>query len=206
MPQIFVELVVFAVESGRIKILLEPDEDRPGYRRLPWREWDGEEDFVHCVGLLADEVAPDRQMEPVFSHYFSMPTPRRGLAMTFLLSASPRGIVGGSRSAELADFAQPENLSHVYLTVLATALDRIRDLSDGTPLVAHMLDEEFTLTALQEATEALMGGVLDKRHFRRQLQEMSWLEETGNMSGGAHRPAKLYRVSKNRRTDRKKVA
>ncbi|RYD73136.1 MAG: hypothetical protein EOP84_22010 [Verrucomicrobiaceae bacterium] len=66
-----------------------------------------------------------------------------------------------------------------------------------------MLEREFTLTQVQEATELVVGGELDKRHFRKQIQESDWFEETGSMSGGAHRPAKLYRLAQKHSASRR---
>jgi len=115
--------------------------------------------------------------------------------MTFLLCASPSGVSAGPRGAALVDFARPEDISHVYLTILAKAFERVRALHADAPLIPRMLDDGFTLSQVQEATETVMGSPVDKRHFRRQMLESDWLEETGAMSGGAHRPAKLYRLA-----------
>ena len=55
--------------------------------------------------------------------------------------------------------------------------------------------QRFTLTELQQVYEALLGSALDKRSFRRRIEELDIVEEvTGVLSeGGAHRPAQLYR-------------
>ncbi|MFZ2188862.1 MAG: NUDIX domain-containing protein [Candidatus Moraniibacteriota bacterium] len=56
-----------------------------------------------------------------------------------------------------------------------------------------LLPKEFTLTELQSVYEAVLGKVLDKRNFRKKVQEIKLVKETTRTrQAGANRPAKLF--------------
>jgi 8-oxo-dGTP diphosphatase len=82
-----------------------------------------------------------------------------------------------------------------HLRILATAVSRVRSKTLYSSLPVHLMPQRFTLTELQQVYEALLGSALDKRSFRRRIEELDIVEEvTGVLSeGGAHRPAQLYR-------------
>ncbi|MGB5018270.1 MAG: NUDIX domain-containing protein [Candidatus Moraniibacteriota bacterium] len=59
-----------------------------------------------------------------------------------------------------------------------------------------LLPKEFTLSELQEVYEAILGRPLDKRNFRKKIQDVKLVMETGKKrQAGASRPAKLYSFS-----------
>ena len=59
----------------------------------------------------------------------------------------------------------------------------------------ELLPERFTLSELQALTEAILGETLDRRNFRRRVQELGLVEPaTGQRRVGSHRPAQLFRA------------
>lgn len=59
-----------------------------------------------------------------------------------------------------------------------------------------LLPREFTLSELQNIYEAILGRPLDKRNFRKKIQEIRLVKESGKVRhSGASRPAKLYSFS-----------
>jgi 8-oxo-dGTP diphosphatase len=82
-----------------------------------------------------------------------------------------------------------------HLRILKMAVSRVRSKTLYSSLPVHLMAKRFTLTELQRVYEALLGAPLDKRTFRRRIEELDIVEEVaGVMSeGGAHRPAQLYR-------------
>ena len=56
----------------------------------------------------------------------------------------------------------------------------------------------FTLTVFQQVYEQVLGTALDKRTFRRRIEELDLVEvATGaRAEGAAHRPAQQYRVKR----------
>ena len=94
-----------------------------------------------------------------------------------------------------------ENLAPLGLTmrldhrrILATALGRLRSKMKYRPVIFELMPEAFTLTALQNAAEAITGRHLHKQNFRRFVENAAVVEATGEMAhatGG--RPAALFR-------------
>lgn len=82
-----------------------------------------------------------------------------------------------------------------HLRILKTAVARVRSKTLYSSLPVHLMPQRFTLTDLQRVYEALLQAPLDKRTFRRRIEELDIVEELpGVMSeGGAHRPAQMYR-------------
>ena len=88
----------------------------------------------------------------------------------------------------------PQALAFDHARILADALTALRARLRDMPLVPRMLPTTFTLSALQAATEAVLGEALDKRNFRRQVLEAGWLSEADGTTEGRGRPAQLYRL------------
>ncbi len=78
--------------------------------------------------------------------------------------------------------------------ILATGLGRLRGKLKYRPVIFELMTEEFTLSALQRAVEAVAGVALHKQNFRRVVERTSLVEGLGRMdldTGG--RPAELFR-------------
>ena len=77
--------------------------------------------------------------------------------------------------------------------VVAYAEERLRNKLEYTNVVYSLLPRRFTLTQMQHVYEAILGESLDKRNFRRRVEGLGIIRETGQTSKeGAHRPAMLY--------------
>ena len=74
-------------------------------------------------------------------------------------------------------------------------MQRLRWKLEWTALGFLLLPAEFTLTELQKVYETVLNEPQDKRNFRRKMLSTNVLEESGNVRGGDHRPAKLYRFT-----------
>ena len=87
-------------------------------------------------------------------------------------------------------------LAFDHREIIRTARARLAGKVEYTDIAFHLAGETFTLPDLQRIFEILLGGKLYKANFRRKMAER--IEETGEMiSGGAHRPSRLYRLKKN---------
>jgi hypothetical protein len=78
--------------------------------------------------------------------------------------------------------------------ILATALSRLRGKLRYRPVVFELMPEAFTLSALQRAVEAILGGPMHKQNFRRALERAELVQGLGRLetdTGG--RPAELFR-------------
>ncbi|MBM3609877.1 MAG: NAD regulator, partial [Alphaproteobacteria bacterium] len=85
-------------------------------------------------------------------------------------------------------------LPYDHRRILATALGRLRAKMKYRPVIFELMEPAFTLTALQQAAEAITGRHLHKQNFRRFVENSAVVEPTGEAAqrtGG--RPAALYR-------------
>lgn len=93
-------------------------------------------------------------------------------------------------------------LAFDHREIVTYALTRLRYKLEYTTVGFELLPDEFTLSALQQAYEIILGETLDKRNFRRKLLAADILEETGRRTAeGEGRPAQLYRYRANAVTE-----
>jgi 8-oxo-dGTP diphosphatase len=84
-------------------------------------------------------------------------------------------------------------------TVVQLALARLRNKLAYSNVAYSLLPPEFTLSQLQQAYEAILSHVLDKRNFRKRILALGIVEPTGRYSSeGRHRPAQMYRFRERR--------
>ena len=85
-------------------------------------------------------------------------------------------------------------MMHDHRRILSTGVARLRAKIKYRPVVFELMQEVFTLLALQRAVEALAGQRLHKQNFRRLIDQQGLVEDTGDVAtqtGG--RPAKMVR-------------
>lgn len=82
--------------------------------------------------------------------------------------------------------------------ILRAAVDRVRSKTLYSSLPVHLMPPTFTLSQLQSVYEALLQTKLDKRGFRRRIEELDVVEPAAHQPAtrGAHRPAQLYRLKR----------
>lgn len=89
-----------------------------------------------------------------------------------------------------------DHLAYDHNEVLAVALARLKSRATYTTLISKLMPEEFTLTELETAYETVLHTPLDKRNFRKKILALKVLKELPHKrTGGAHRPAQLYRFA-----------
>ncbi|MEM9738368.1 MAG: NAD regulator [Pseudomonadota bacterium] len=89
------------------------------------------------------------------------------------------------------------SMSSDHRRILATAMGRLRGKVKYRPVVFELMPDRFTLSALQQVVESLLGLSLHKQNFRRALEKTGLVYGTGAMetsTGG--RPAELYRFNR----------
>ncbi|MCX6778695.1 MAG: NUDIX domain-containing protein [Candidatus Magasanikbacteria bacterium] len=89
-------------------------------------------------------------------------------------------------------------LAYDHRDMVQAAVERLQERLLESNIVASLLAEEFTLTALQVVYETILGKKLDKRNFRKKILSLKILKKTGHQElFKANRPAELYKfVSK----------
>lgn len=87
-----------------------------------------------------------------------------------------------------------ERLAFDHSTLLAAAVQRLRNKVEYTSLPAFLLPKTFTIAELQTIYEVILERQLDKSAFRTRMLAAEFIEATGDMRGGSNRPAQLYRL------------
>ena len=77
------------------------------------------------------------------------------------------------------------------------AISLLRRRIGSEPLSFNLLPSLFTLTQLQHVYEAILGGDIDKRNFRKRIKQMDFIEKTDLIDKTmSKRGAYLYRFNK----------
>ena len=94
-------------------------------------------------------------------------------------------------------------MAHDHRRILATAMARLRAKLKYRPIIFELLEENFTLTELQQTVEMLSGRLLHKQNFRRMVENAKLVEPTGatsSQTGG--RPAAYFRFRRSIQRER----
>ncbi|MFE6968364.1 NUDIX domain-containing protein [Isoptericola sp. NPDC057653] len=127
------------------------------------------------------------------------------LAVAHLLLAPDFGVVrpgsdaGAAAWHPVADLLDgAATLAFDHARILADGVERARSKLEYSPLATAFCGPEFTVAELRRVYEAVWGVRLDPRNFSRKATGTpGLLEETGrSTSGGAGRPAALYRAAR----------
>lgn len=82
--------------------------------------------------------------------------------------------------------------------ILKSAQEAVLSKLYKDPIVYELLPEKFTLTQLQKSYEGIIGQSLDKRNFRKRVSNLPYLISLNEWQKNVtHKPARLYRFSKN---------
>lgn len=76
--------------------------------------------------------------------------------------------------------------------IIARAVTQVREEVNALIVPFHLLPSSFTIAQLRTLCEQILSKPLDKAAFRRRVLDRDLLVETGQLVGGAHRPAMLY--------------
>lgn len=202
MAHVAVDLAIFTVREGRLELLLIEMKRAPfaGRWALPGgRIAEGETVERAAERELAEKTAlTDVYLEQLYT--FSAPErdpAGRCISVAHLALVPPTVSIRATdkyRAIGWFPADRPPPLAFDHAAITAYAVRRLRAKLAYTNVAYSLLDERFTLSELQRAYEAILGGALDPRNFRKRIVALGLVEETGEVRrGGAHRPARLYR-------------
>jgi 8-oxo-dGTP diphosphatase len=205
-PSVTVDMVIFTVRERRLELLLIERGGEPfkGSWALPGG-------FVRMDEDLSDAAVRELQEETgITVRYlrqvgaFGRPgrDPReRVISVAFgaIIPSTGLTLAAGTDAANVRwwPFDPLPPLAFDHGEIVKAAHDHIVDQLSRSLIAFQFLPAEFTLTELQQVHEAIQGGELDKRNFRKWIASLDTVEPTGRKRGGEqHRPAELYRLSK----------
>ena len=211
-----VDVVVFTVDDGHLKVLLTLRERDPfeGRWSLPGGFVDENESADQAAerALAAKAGVSGVFLEQLYT--FSAPDrdPRSRVVAVSYYALVPQAVLpsgGGSRESRWFRIGTAEDgglwvgppneplgpLAFDHDAILSTGLVRIRGKLEYVPLGFQLLPERFTLTDIQQVYEAILGHAIDKRNFRAKLLKSGLVAQLDDFRTGPHRPARLYKFT-----------
>ncbi|HFC91599.1 MAG TPA: NUDIX domain-containing protein [Leucothrix mucor] len=95
----------------------------------------------------------------------------------------------------LLDEVTDMTLAFDHYDIISTARERLKQKALYSIVPAYALPETFTLPELQQLHEVLLGKSIQKKSFRRRIDQAELLIDTGERRAiGSGRPAVLYRM------------
>ena len=216
-PSIAVDLAILCVSDGALRCVLMRRDDADAVGGT----WALPGGFVHLGASLDDTVArvladktgvTNVHFEQLATYGDPTRDPRgHVISVTHLAIATAEALgtlakgltlaeVRVDWSGEIGGTAQalapePLDLAFDHAAILGDTVKRLRGKLDYTPIGFAFLPQRFTLRAVQEVHEAILGMPLTKPAFRRKLLDRHPLVPTGKReTGGAFRPAELYEL------------
>ncbi len=198
-----VDLVVFTIRSHALHVLLVRRAIAP-YRHA----WalpggfvrDGESLEATARRELSEETGvSDIYLEQLFTFGAPGRDPRgRVISVAYVALVAPDAhVLAATTDAEDAAWHRVAGLPRLafdHASIVAYALERLRNKLVYTGIGFALLPAAFTLTELQRVHEIILGAPVDKRNFRKKVLAMGIVEPTGERRmDGTHRPARTYR-------------
>jgi 8-oxo-dGTP diphosphatase len=101
--------------------------------------------------------------------------------------------VSDARWAEIDELANID-LAFDHRVIIDQARERLRQKALYSIVPAYALPEKFTLPELQRIHEIFIGKPLQKKSFRRRIEQADLLIDTGMKRQEGGRPAVLYKM------------
>jgi 8-oxo-dGTP diphosphatase len=201
-----VDVILLTLKEGSLQVALlkrdrEPYADvlaLPGGYIHPAEDADTEAAAERVLREKTGIVSPYLEQLATFSGRGRDP---RGwsLSICYYALVSPKLIESsGHQEVSLHPVEALRGLPFDHAQIVAAAVDRVKNKSSYSSLPVYLCGETFTLPQLQAVYETLLGEPINKVSFRRKIEEFDILEPIKGAlaTGGAHRPAQLYRLKK----------
>lgn len=198
-----VDVVLLTLHGGVLHVVLSRRDKAPhkGVFALPGGFIHTQEDdsaWHAAARVLRDKADID---SPYLEQMATWSGPRRdprgwSLSIVYYALVPEHIVPAGDADVQLHPVHDLPCLPFDHSEMVAQAIERVRNKSQYSSLPVYLCGETFTLPQLQAVYEAVLGEPINKVSFRRKMDEMGMLEaiEGAMESGGAHRPAQLYRL------------
>lgn len=203
--QVSTDVVIFTIRDQRLSVLLVRRRRKPyaGYWSLPGGAVGAGECLDGCAQRMLQEKTGIQGVYLEQLYTFGAPErdPRGRRVSVAYYALVPYSRLGlerelGERLAWYPLDALPE-LAFDHADMVRLARLRLAAKLDYSTIALQFMPERFTLSELQAVYECILGEALDKRNFRKRVQGLDCLEDTGELfRAGKHRPAKLFRVKR----------
>ena len=201
-PAVATDVVILRLDGGALQVLLVRRGADPfrGRWALPGGFLQETEDLDACARRETEEetgVRPGRILQ--FANFSRPDRDPRGRVISvaylaLLRSEDVRPEAGTDPdAADWRALGDAHGLAFDHDDILAGALARLSAEARADPaFLFPLMPPAFTLARLQSAYELAVGRPVDKRNFRKLLEESGRLRPLDDFERGAHRPARLF--------------
>ncbi|EKD53191.1 MAG: hypothetical protein ACD_61C00120G0005 [uncultured bacterium] len=201
-PSVTVDVLLFTIEDGELKILLVKRNEAPfedswalpgGFVRM-----DESLDEAASRELSEETGVRDLYLEQLYTFGDPKRDPRtRVITVTYMSLASNAEwklkSTGDVKEASFFPIDRLPKLAFDHADIVDYGLQRLRSKLGYTNIVLGLLPGSFTLTELQRVYEIILKTRVDKRNFRKKILSTGLIVSSGKkLEGIAHRPAMLY--------------
>ncbi|RSN80365.1 NUDIX domain-containing protein [Acinetobacter baumannii] len=207
-PLFTVDMAIFSVAKGQLQVLMIQRSNFP--EKGKWALPGGFVDLKTDPDLMATAHRKLLEKTGIQSPYLeqvetigNQHRDPRGWSITALYLALidfEKFAIQANSTAEHSqwlsiDQALQLDLAFDHKQLLQLAFERLCNKTRYTTLPVSLMPEVFTLTELQNIYEIILGHTLEKKSFRRRMQEAGAVEETGQQKIVGKRPAQLFRYA-----------
>jgi 8-oxo-dGTP diphosphatase len=204
-PILTVDVVLFALYEGQVHVVLQEREKPPhrGQLALVGGYVHPEEDQSTSAAaarvLRSKTGLTARVLEQLMTFSGVDRDPRGWSASVAYCALLPSDDLASRCDNSLKNLPlhKAKGLPFDHDAIVAKAAERCRRRAGYSSLPAFLLPPTFTLPALRQAYEAVLGRTLNDSAFRRKIDELRMIEPVaGATSRASDRPARLYRLSR----------
>ena len=204
-PALTTDIAVFTLREGRLCILLIERAEEPyaGAWALPGGFLRMDETLDACARReLMEETGVEASVLFPFANY-SEPDrdPRERVISAAYLALMPFDQMSPRADSDAAavQWAHLDDLPQLafdHADIVDGAQKALRSRCEAFEILFGLLPAKFTLSAFQAAYEAVMGEPADRRNLHKAVLASGLVSETGEISRGRHRPARLFSATR----------
>jgi 8-oxo-dGTP diphosphatase len=201
-PGVAVDVVLLSIIDNDLKVGLIKREDQPfqGKHALPGR-FVRYEEKISDTAKMALKTKGNINTDNVyleqlytFGENLDRDTRIRTISIVYYGLIDSHTILDQKGNKFLMESAYKlPSLAWDHADIIHFAVDRIRSKLYQSDLIFNLVPKEFTLSQLQRVFEIVLNQDIDKRNFRKKIQEIYVFKDLKKTRmEGAHRPAALY--------------
>jgi len=210
-PAVTTDIVIFTIRDKQLKLLLIMRAAEPfkGQWALPGGFVQPEEDLESAARReLSEETGVSGvYLEQLYTFGAVDRDPRERVITVayYALIPSDKIVLQAATDAEAVGWFSMDDLPDLafdHQTIVDMAHQRLAAKLDYSTIAFQFMPKKFTLGELQDVYETILREEMDRRNFRKWVLALERIEETGDeRREGAHRPARLYRVTNRDRVE-----